>query len=462
MAKRGIQDVDEEIQQAAERQRHQWMRRRLDAYCLFMIGVALLEMVVHLIMAVGGAAMGSYCMRAILRGGLHMAVFWIGLLWARRRTLDEEDVVRYGFRLVVSAGVLAMIVAPIVLGQPLGSVIAFHRPAHLDAPTLSGRILLVHLVASLFLPWSVREGARALAGLWVTAAVALVLFRASPWDMLIWPFAGLPGLLVCAVRTKRFRYRFALDHLSGRYRQMKQELAHARHIHELLFPEEIAAGPFHLRYCYEPTEHIGGDYLYVRQDRADRLNVVVLDVTGHGITAALTVNRIYGELDRLFGERQDRAPGELIVALNRYFSVSIARHGIFATALALRVDASQGSLEWANAGHPPAFLVSQDGVVQPLESNAVMLGVVDDPEYSCPTEQAIFAPGDRVVLYTDGVIEALDGRERALGVEGVRDTLRRAHGDRHEDFLQMVWQRVQDHRQGPATDDTLVVEITRR
>jgi hypothetical protein len=80
MAKRGIQDVDEEIQQAAERQRHQWMRRRLDAYCLFMIGVALLEMVVHLIMAVGGAAMGSYCMRAILRGGLHMAVFWVGLL----------------------------------------------------------------------------------------------------------------------------------------------------------------------------------------------------------------------------------------------------------------------------------------------------------------------------------------------------------------------------------------------
>ena len=139
-----------------------------------------------------------------------------------------------------------------------------------------------------------------------------------------------------------------------------------------------------------------------------------------------------------------------------------ARHGIFATALALRVDASQGSLEWANAGHPPAFLVSQDGAVQPLESNAVMLGVVDDPEYSCPTEQAVFAPGDRVVLYTDGVIEALDKWERALGVEGVRDTLRRAHGDRHEDFLQVVWQRVQDHRQGPATDDTLVVEITRR
>jgi sigma-B regulation protein RsbU (phosphoserine phosphatase) len=205
---------------------------------------------------------------------------------------------------------------------------------------------------------------------------------------------------------------------------------------------------------------IGGDYLYIHHETDDQgvdraMNLILIDVTGHGIFAALTVNRIHGELDRLFGE-QSLTPGQVIVALNHYFFVTLSKHGIYATALALRIDAGANELQWANAGHPPAFVIRGDGAIEMVESNTVMLGVLDDEMFACMTCQMAFGQSDRVIAYTDGAIEAADPSERMLGIEGFQQIV--LAGDTGSGRLDRIGEQIKQYRQGPPRDDTLIVE----
>ena len=88
-------------------------------------------------------------------------------------------------------------------------------------------------------------------------------------------------------------------------------------------------GPVRLNYVYEPMRQIGGDLLFVHpppdamRDGSGTFSAVILDVTGHGIAAALTVNRLVGELERLFSENAAASPGDVLRGLNRYVTVTL-------------------------------------------------------------------------------------------------------------------------------------------
>ena len=98
---------------------------------------------------------------------------------------------------------------------------------------------------------------------------------------------------------------------------------------------------------------IGGDYLFARFEpdarRPRRFHLLIIDVPGHGIAAALTVNRLYGEIERLFAENPETGPGEVLAALNRYVHLTLSRHSIYATAC-VRIDTERDLLEYAWAG----------------------------------------------------------------------------------------------------------------
>ena len=92
-----------------------------------------------------------------------------------------------------------------------------------------------------------------------------------------------------------------------------------------------------------------------------------------------------------------------------------------------------------------------------------MLGVLEDENYECPTEVQTFVDGARVVLYTDGVIEAHDERDEMLGVEGFQRVLQdRTSGKERDDVSADLLREVQRFRKGPAEDDVLIVELSRR
>lgn len=469
----GAPAFDEEISVASEQRRREWMRRRLLIYCLVSMGLAGIELVLHLvgIALAEGPLAGNLMARSgydLLPGLITILVFSGGYYRARSRSLDRAAIFRYSFWMILVIGAIVFLIRPVFATFPLRALLGDTplTPPHRQ-PSFVGRVLMVHLAGALFIPWTVREALRVLLALCGLAIVSDVLFvDASFAERLgaafVLPTAGVPGLLYCWLRYSRFRSRFTIEHLIGRYGQLQRELQQARRIHEMLFPNEIREGPFQLRYRYEPMQQLGGDYVYVHRDEGRCLNIVVLDVTGHGITAALTVNRIHGELDRLFGERADRRPGDVLTALNRYFCVTMSRHGVYATAVALRIDQQGDELQWANAGHPPPFVVQRQGGCLALESHAVMLGVLDEPAYECSTQTLPFADGDRVVLYTDGVVEAHDGRYEMLGIEGFERMLcEKAVSDVGDGISEELLREVQRFRHGPAEDDILIVELTR-
>lgn len=334
-------------------------------------------------------------------------------------------------------------------------------------------ILANHFLASLFIRWSVREslatGLALLApnALLVTADLAMGHARTAVAVYLVLsPLAVAPGVLVCWWRYSRLRDLFRLQFESTRYRRLQTELASARRVHESCLAAKRADGPVRLSYVYEPMREIGGDLIFVHTppgSDGSTLSVVVLDVTGHGIAAALTVNRLVGELERLFAESPTAAPADIVCGLNRYVALTLSRHDIYATALCVSVDAGQGMLSWCSGGHPTAFLRHNDGRIETLASTAPLLGIDGPAEFCTDQPQAAFEPGDCLVCYTDGATEAQNHRGEQLGTAGVERLLRYCTmiapdpGDWPADMLRGII----GHRNAPPGDDTLIAVLFR-
>lgn len=341
-------------------------------------------------------------------------------------------------------------------------------------------MLFHHSFACLFIPWTLRQSltpAFTLLGLLAVIVLVDVLGGDIPWFvplglLPVTALAFVPGSTFCWWRFSRLRREIKLNYESDRFRSMQAELAGARRILETALPSPRAGGPVRLAYTYEPMRQIGGDLLFVHPPGARNgtpdetpMSVVLLDVTGHGIAAALTVNRLVGELERLFAEDPHASPGAVLQALNSYVFFTMSRHDMYVTAIALRFDPAAGTVAYASAGHPSAYLRrAADGALVSLESTTMLLGVVDGQHFAPDPATLPLAPGDAVVAYTDGASEAMpDNRGDMLGMVGVRNLVADVAGRLPDPaaWPEEVMRRVVAYRNAPPADDTLVVTIYR-
>lgn len=330
--------------------------------------------------------------------------------------------------------------------------------------------IFVHFVACCVFPWRPRQAIMPiLIVLPVSLASKLLIEGGSilPQVFLTAFVAALttPGVLVSWWKHSQRLQTTSNKFLTQRYGMLRQELAYARQIHEAMFPEPKLDGGVRFNYRYEPMRQIGGDYLHAHVVKSDeggeQLSLVILDVTGHGIPAALTVNRLYGEIDLRFADDPSLDPGALLRHLNRYVNLTLARHSIYATALCLRVDTSTGEVTYASGGHPPAFLRGSDGTISELGSTTFVLGACRDEDFDARTVSVKFGSGDAIVAYTDGATEARAPGGQMLRIDGLRSALvpgpvTPEPGDWPEQLLRLV----ANHRGGSVPeDDTLLVEI---
>jgi serine phosphatase RsbU (regulator of sigma subunit) len=383
---------------------------------------------------------------------LGFALYATCFMVAKQRRVPRERFLHLTFALVVCDGLLQTFAMYLPGGFSLG---------------IFG-IGFTHFLACCFLPWTPKQAIQPLIpvlGVWAILKLTVgdAGFAAGLVQVSFALLVGVPGVLLCMIRHTRRAEMFERAYLYRRYRDVRRELYDARRIHEALFPKPIEDGPVRVVYRYEPMQQIGGDYFFAFQTRvndADHLSVVLLDVTGHGILAALTVNRIYGELSRIFAERPDITPAEVLRTLNRYTHLTLAPHSVYVTALCARVDPTTNTLHYANGGHPPAYLKRSDGTVQELVSTTFLLGPCDDQDYDPGAIEVCMMPGDVLLAYTDGVIESrgLDGK--LWGLAGIRNAMQ-THRCVPGTWAQRIIDDVESHRLGPAEDDTLVVEIWR-
>lgn len=340
--------------------------------------------------------------------------------------------------------------------------------------------MISHLIACAFLPWTPRQAVQvALLVLSVSAVSELAIendtfFNTTFADLVSEIFAIVlspalmaPGVVVAWMKSSRRLQQSKLRFLSQRYGEVRRELTDARKIHESLFPSPLETGPVRMSYRYAPMRQIGGDFLYVCNAPPrgvvgeDGLNVVLIDVTGHGIPAALTVNRLHGELERIFAEDPLVSPGEVLSLLNRYVHLTLAPHSIYGTAVCLKIDPEEGVVEFASGGHPPAYIRAVDGTIERLDSTSFVLGACPDEAFDPEPRTHRFGPGDSLIVYSDGVTEARDPDGRMLGLLGLEALLAGRVVGADGAWPDTLASELDAYRQAPPEDDTLVVELYR-
>ncbi len=269
-------------------------------------------------------------------------------------------------------------------------------------------------------------------------------------------FAVVTATDISEQKRAEAELRDANASLLARQRQMEAELQLAERVQQSLAPRSLIWGGATVETHYQPAWSVGGDYGLVVPNE-DHLDMLVCDVSGHGISSALVANRIYSET--MAQIERSAELGVMLRSLNHFVVENLASSAFFFTVAAVRLDRSCRSLQFAGAGHPPALIVRKGESPRLLESRSGILGLFEnvvDPE---STIEASVGPGDRLLIYTDGLTENFNAQREMLGVEGLSEIVRNASRLPLAGMMRQILDRVEAWRSGPATDDVSVVLV---
>lgn len=268
-------------------------------------------------------------------------------------------------------------------------------------------------------------------------------------------FAVITFTDISEQKTAETQLRDANAKLEERQRQIEEELTLAVRVQQSLAPQSIVWGPVRVDTYYNPVRRIGGDFGLVSPQQKDHLNLLVFDVSGHGIGAALVANRLYTATMALLTMRTPFS--EMFRQLNRFVLHNLGGSVFFFSAAAARIDRDARRISFAGAGHPPAMVVKPGEEPRLLESRSTVLGAIPDAVGANPMIEAKVEPGDRIVLYTDGITDVFDSRGEMLGVTGVQKFVRETATLPFGEMKQALLDRIAAWREGPPSDDVSLV-----
>ena len=225
---------------------------------------------------------------------------------------------------------------------------------------------------------------------------------------------------------------------------MKRDLEIAREIQMWLVPSEPprVAGA-EIAFATRPQNSVAGDYydaFYPDPENKERLLVVIADVAGKSVPAALLMATLQASLRTIAGEGVSVA--ELITRLNNYASAYSLDGRRFTTAVLCEYDARARRLTYVNAGHNAPILRRADGAFETLEVGGLPLGIKVGAEYLTATLE--LRPGDALIFFTDGVIEAFNGSGEEFGNSRWQGAIRSLPDWNAQETLQFLMQRVDE------------------
>jgi PAS domain S-box-containing protein len=248
--------------------------------------------------------------------------------------------------------------------------------------------------------------------------------------------------------------------LETRQREIDEDLALAARVQKSLAPPSLVWGKLQVESFYHPVHSIGGDFALVSPFGEEYLTLLVCDVSGHGIGSALVATRIYTEA--MTQLRRGTPPDEMLRDLNNFVLESIGSTGILFTMATARIDRGARRMSFAGAGHPPAMIAraGQDPIM--LESRTMILGALAEAVDDDATTEVELQPGDRIVLYTDGITDVFDASGKILGISGVQEFVRQTYTLPFDEMKQQLMTRVTSYSAGPLADDVslILVEVS--
>jgi sigma-B regulation protein RsbU (phosphoserine phosphatase) len=237
--------------------------------------------------------------------------------------------------------------------------------------------------------------------------------------------------------------------------RMEQEIDIARDIQQALLPRDFREYP-HLAVagCNFPCLSVGGDYFDVFPLDNKRTAFLIADVSGKGLGAALLTTMLQGALS---GMTLGTDPARVFNHVNR-FLCDHSEVGRYATMFFGILD-EEGHLEFINAGHPSPFLIRRGVAEEPFSEGSYPVGLVPEAEYT--VARLKLEPGDTIVLFSDGVTEAMDTDEQLFGVPRLREVLTGQTECPLDQLQKCILEAVENFARGASQADDLTLLIVR-
>ncbi|HEY6943941.1 MAG TPA: SpoIIE family protein phosphatase [Candidatus Acidoferrum sp.] len=237
--------------------------------------------------------------------------------------------------------------------------------------------------------------------------------------------------------------------------RLEQEINIARDIQQALLPRNFPNTP---NFCVTgvnfPCLSVGGDYFDVFQLSDGRTAFVIADVSGKGLGAAIVTTMLQGALS---GMTLGTDPARVFSHVNR-FLCNHTEVGRYATVFFGLLD-NDGHLEFINAGHPSPFLIRRGAAEEAFTEGSFPVGLVPEAEYTAAGLK--LEPGDTLVLFTDGVTEAMDPDEELFGVPRLKQVLTGQLECPLEQLQKCVLEAVENFTRGARQADDLTLLIVR-
>ena len=240
--------------------------------------------------------------------------------------------------------------------------------------------------------------------------------------------------------------------------KLQVEIELAKRVQQSLLPKELPQRPgLEVWAATRSAFDIGGDF-YDFVDTPDRpLTIVVGDVSGKGMAAALFMAVTRRVLRTQANFRAAPSPQTIVRYTNAELYADFTNSIMFSTAFVGQYHDAPHSLVYANAGHSPVIYCPRGGKAQVLQANATALGVI--PKSNVADQELVFEAGDVLVIGTDGLNEARNGEDRMFGYYGLKTTVEAtAHLPAHA-IVAALFEAVDRHSSGDTAQDdqTLVV-----
>ncbi|HEX4021041.1 MAG TPA: SpoIIE family protein phosphatase [Acidobacteriaceae bacterium] len=334
-------------------------------------------------------------------------LFWA--YWFRMDRMGRLHRAVWGLVALLAVGMAMM------RGPFYGDVVPVHAIVWLSPLTLALKLLLGALLV-----WVTTRGIRKnqLEGLLALPAVVLVVLSIYEEELLLlhvpifyFPFRfgveldQIATILSLAIITVLMLRRFL--HGQREREQFRLEMEQARQVQQMLIPEALPVVPgFTLESEYRPAQQVGGDFFQIIAGKDNSILIVVGDVSGKGLKAAMLVSLIVGAIRMVTETTQE--PITILQSLNRRLCGRMQGH--FATCVVARI-APNGETVIANAGHLPPYLNGAEVAI----AGSLPLGMIETADFE--QTRLTLQPGDRLTLLTDGVVEAQNEQKQLFGFD---------------------------------------------
>jgi len=252
--------------------------------------------------------------------------------------------------------------------------------------------------------------------------------------------------------------------LEFRKEMFDRDIALAELVQKKFIPNSFKTANFEAEVRYVPTTGIGGDHAGIFELSPERVYVTIYDVTGHGIASALVAEIVNSQLRTMLRRQVDSSfqyavePVDIIRELNALVHDDFQPLGMLISFFAALVDSSAGTITYSGAGHPPAILqcCSAQNIIE-LVSQNIMLGAVEDCVLGEGQDSVPLHESDRLIVYTDGIIESGDAKRKMLGIDGLEEIIKQHYDSSPKNLANEILAVARKLNEKNVTDDMSLI-----